>query len=87
MFSEEQTVLRQSATILSEAKVGGAKMLISACTLSHGVLDIYQGKASRSTGLNTNLPVVHLSEYVAFVTGNFPKRLAMLKTRLAVIGD
>tara|TARA_B100001113_G_scaffold165028_1_gene134974 strand:- start:6957 stop:7817 length:861 start_codon:yes stop_codon:yes gene_type:complete len=87
LFSEEQTVLRQSATILSEAKAGGAKMLISACTLSHGVLDIYQGKASRSTGLNTNVPVVHLSEYVAFVTGNFPKRLAMLKTRLAVIGD
>ena len=62
-------------------------MMISACTLSHGVLDIYQGKASRSTGLNTNLPVIHFCEYVAFLTGNFPTRLAMLKTRVAVIGD
>ena len=87
IFSEEQTVLRQSANILSEAKTMGARMMISACTLSHGVLDIYQGKASRSTGLNTNLPVIHFCEYIAFLTGNFPTRLAMLKTRVAVIGD
>jgi len=87
IFSEENTVLRQSATILSDAKSMGAQMIISACTLSHGVLDIYQGKASRSTGLNTNIPVIHFCEYIAFLTGNFPTRLAMLKTRVAVIGD
>jgi len=87
IFAEEQTALRQSANILFDAKAMGAKMVISACTLAHGVLDIYQGKASRATGLNTNIPVIHFCEYVAFLTGNFPTRLAMLKTRVAVIGD
>ena len=55
IFAEEQTALRQSANILFDAKAMGAKMVISACTLAHGVLDIYQGKASRATGLNTNI--------------------------------
>ena len=87
LFSEEPTVLRQAAAVLSEAKHEGADIIVSACNLSHAVLDIYQGKASQATGLSTNIPVIHLTEMLAFALGHHNDRLAQLRTRVAVIGD
>jgi len=87
LFSEEPTVMKQAAEALSEAKAEGADMIVSACNLSQAVLDIYQGKAGRNTGLSTNIPVIHLSEMLSFALGCHNKRLAMLRTRIAVIGD
>ena len=87
LFSEEPTVLRQAAAAISDAKSEGADMIVSACTLSHTVLDVYQGKASRSTGLSTNIPVRHLTELLSFAFGHHNSRLAQLRTRVAVIGD
>ena len=87
LFSEEPTVLRQAAAVISDAKSEGADIIVSACTLSHAVLDVYQGKASRATGLSTNLPVIHLTELLSFAFGHHNSRLAQLRTRMAVIGD
>ena len=87
LFSEEPTVLRQAAAVLSEAKHEGADIIVSACNLSHTVLDIYQGKASQATGLATNIPVIHLTEMLSFALGHHNSRLAQLRTRVAVIGD
>ena len=87
LFSEEPTVLKQAAEVLSEAKAEGADLIVSACNLSHGVLDVYQGKAGRNTGLATNIPVIHLCEMLSFALGNHNNRLAQLRTRIAVIGD
>ena len=87
LFSEEPTVLRQTAAVLSEAKSEGAELIVSACNLSHSVLDIYQGKASRTTGLATNIPVIHLTEMLSFSIGHHITRLAQLRTRIAVICD
>ena len=87
LFSEEPTVLRQAAAVISDAKSEGADVIVSACTLSHAVLDVYQGKASRATGLSTNMPVIHLTELLSFAFGHHNSRLAQLRTRMAVIGD
>ena len=87
LFSEEPTVLRQIASVIDDAKSEGADLIVSACTLSHTALVIYQGKASRSTGISTNIPVIHLTEMLAFAFGHYNNRLAQLKTRIAVIGD
>ena len=87
LLSEEPTVLRQAAAVLHEAKSEGADLIVSACNLSHSVLDVYQGKASRSTGLSTNIPVIHLTEMLSFSMGHHNTRLAQLRTRIAVIGD
>ena len=87
LFSEESTVMKQAAEALSEAKAEGAELIVSACNLSHAVLDIYQGKAGRNTGLATNIPVIHLCEMLSFALGCHNDRLAMLRTRIAVIGD
>mgnify|MGYP007000245656 len=48
LFAEEATVLRQIASTIDDAKSEGASIIVSACTLSHTALDVYQGKASRS---------------------------------------
>ena len=87
IFSEEPTVLKQSAAVISEAKEEGADIIVSACNLSHSILDIYQGKASRATGIITNIPVIHLTELLSFAFGNHNTRFAQLRTRIAVIGD
>ena len=87
LFSEEPTVMRQAAAALHEAKSEGADLIVSACNLSHSILDVYQGKASRSTGLSTNIPVIHLTEMLSFSMGHHNTRLAQLRTRIAVFGD
>ena len=87
IFSEEPTVLRQSAAVISEAKEEGADIIVSSCNLSHSLLEINQGKASRATGIITNIPVIHLTELLSFAFGNHNTRFAQLRTRIAVIGD
>ena len=87
IFSEEKTVMRQTAAVLSEAKSEGAQLVVSACNLSHMLLDVYQGKAGKTTGAQTKIPVIHLTELLAFAFGHHVDRLAMLRTRVIVIGD
>ncbi len=87
LLSEESTALKQAAAVLSEAKNEGAEMLVSICTLSHAVLDVYQVKAGKISGENTSLPVIHFTEMLAFSMGHFNTRLAQLKTRVSVIGN
>ena len=58
LLSEESTALKQSAAVLSEAKSEGADMLVSICTLSHSVLDVYQVKAGKVSG--ENLSLIHI---------------------------
>jgi len=87
LFSEEGTVMRQIASVIDDAKSEGASMIVSACNLSHTALDVYQGKARRVTGIPTNIPVIHLTEMLAFALGHYNNRLAQLRTRIAVIGD
>ena len=87
IYSEEETGLKQIASTISEAKSQGAQLIVSSCTLSHTMMDIYQGKASRISGTSTNLPIIHLSEILSFAFGHHNSRLAQFRTRLAVIGD
>jgi succinate dehydrogenase / fumarate reductase cytochrome b subunit len=87
LLSEEPTVLKLSASVLNDAKSEGAQLIVSACNLSHSVMDIYQGKASQRTGLRTNIPVIHLCEILTFALGHYNTRFAQLRTRVMVIGD
>ncbi len=87
LLSEETTALKQAAAVLSEAKDEGSELLVSICTLSHAVLDVYQVKASKVSGEDTSIPVIHFTELLAFSMGHFNSRLAQLRTRIAVIGN
>jgi len=81
------SVMKMTARVLNDAKKAGAKIMVSACTLSHSNLDSYQSKAGRVAGKDTNLPVVNLTEIVAFALGHFTDRFAQLKTRAMIIGS
>ncbi|MEE2747822.1 MAG: heterodisulfide reductase-related iron-sulfur binding cluster [Candidatus Thermoplasmatota archaeon] len=87
LFSEEKTVLKQTAAVLADAKSEGAQLVVSACNLSHMLLDVYQGKAGKITGSATKVPTIHLTELLAFAFGHHVDRLALLRTRVLVIGD
>ncbi len=86
ILSQEKTVLKMTAEVIKEAKTHGARVMASACPLSHLNLDGYQVKAGRATNTDTDMPVVHLPELVAFALGLYPDRLAYLRTRVMVIG-
>ena len=87
IFSEEKTVMKQTAAVLADAKSEGAQLVVSACTLSHMLLAVYQGKAGKTTGQETKVPTIHLTELLAFAFGHHIDRLAQLRTRVLVIGD
>lgn len=87
IFSEERTVLKQTASVLSDAKSEGAELVVSACNLSHMIMDVYQGKAGKVAREETKVPVIHLTELLAFGFGHFVDRLAQLRTRVLIIGD
>ena len=65
VFSEEKTVMKQTAAVLADAKSEGAQLVVSACNLSHMLLDVYQGKAGKTTGQSTKVPAIHLTELLA----------------------
>ena len=87
IFSEEKTVLKQTASVLADAKSEGAELVVSACNLSHMLMDVYQGKAGKVSRKETKVPVIHLTELLAFGFGHYVNRLAQLRTRVLVIGD
>ena len=87
IFSEENTVLKQTAAVLADAKTEGAELVVSACNLSHMLMDVYQGKAGKVSGEATKVPVIHLTELLAFGFGHYVDRLAQLRTRVMIIGD
>ncbi|MDP6906563.1 MAG: CoB--CoM heterodisulfide reductase iron-sulfur subunit B family protein [Candidatus Thalassarchaeaceae archaeon] len=87
LFSEDKTVMKQTASVLSDAKSEGAQLVVSACNLSHMLLDVYQGKAGKVSGKKTKVPVIHLTEFLAFAFGHYIDRCAQLRTRVLVIGD
>jgi heterodisulfide reductase subunit B len=87
IFSEEKTVMKQTSAVLADAKSEGAQLVVSACNLSHMLLDVYQGKAGKTTGQETKVPTIHLTELLAFAFGHHIDRLAQLRTRVLVIGD
>jgi len=87
LLSLEKSALRMTADVLSDAITNGADLLVTACTLSHQNLDSYQTKAGKITGKKTAIPIVHLTEILAFALGIFPDRFAQLRTRAKLIGS
>lgn len=87
LLTKEKTSMKMTAAVLSEAKQSGARVMASACPLSHFNLDVYQVKAGKVTGKDTGMPVIHLPELVAYALGHHVDRFAQLRTRILVIGD
>ena len=87
ILSLEDSALRMTAAVLSDAIDSGAELVVSACTVSHANLDSYQSKAGRVAGKYTTVPVCHLTELVAFALGFYPTRFAQLRTRVRLIGS
>ena len=50
-------------------------------------MDVYQGKAGKVSGESTKIPIIHLTELLAFGFGHYVDRLAQLRTRVLIIGD
>jgi heterodisulfide reductase subunit B len=87
LLSLGDSVMKMTARVLNDAKRAGAQVLVSACTQSHSNLDSYQGKAGRVANKDTNIPVVNLTEIIAFALGHFTDRYAQLRTRALIIGS
>jgi succinate dehydrogenase / fumarate reductase cytochrome b subunit len=87
LLSLGDSVMKMTARVLNDAKKAGAQVLVSACTQSHSNLDSYQGKAGRVANKDTNIPVVNLTEIIAFALGHFTDRYAQLRTRALMIGS
>jgi len=87
LLSLGDSVMKMTARVLNDAKSAGAQILVSACTQSHSNLDSYQGKAGRVANKDTDIPVVNLTELIAFALGHFPDRFAQLRTRALLIGS
>jgi len=87
ILSLGDSVMKMTARVLNDAKRAGAQVLVSACTQSHSNLDSYQGKAGRVANKDTNIPVVNLTEIIAFALGHFNDRFAQLRTRALIIGS
>ncbi|MDP6742407.1 MAG: CoB--CoM heterodisulfide reductase iron-sulfur subunit B family protein [Candidatus Thalassarchaeaceae archaeon] len=87
LLSEESSALKMTAAVLSDAKSEGAKIMASACPLSHINLDTYQVKAGRVSGSDIDMPAIHLPELVAFALGCYNDRYAQLRTRVLVMGN
>ncbi len=87
LLSEESSAMKMTASVLSDAKSEGARIMASACPLSHINLDSYQVKAGRVSGSDVDMPAIHLPELIAFALGAYNDRYAQLRTRVLVMGN
>lgn len=86
LLSREKTAMKMTAEVLSGAKQAGARIMVSACPLSHFNLDVYQVHAGKITNKDTSIPVIHLPELLAYALGFYVERFAQLRTRVRIIG-
>ena len=86
LLSQEKTAMKMTAHVLSDAKQEGAQLMASACTMSHSCLDTYQPLSAKVSGKNTDIPVIHLTELIAYALGHYSDRFALLRTRAVLIG-
>ena len=86
LLSQEKTAMKMTANVLSDAKQEGAQVLSTACTLSHSCLDTYQALSSKVSGKDTDIPVIHMTELIAYALGHYIDRFALLRTRAVLLG-
>uniref|UniRef100_Q3AUB8 Succinate dehydrogenase subunit C n=1 Tax=Chlorobium chlorochromatii (strain CaD3) TaxID=340177 RepID=Q3AUB8_CHLCH len=73
----EQESLNVAAEALQEAMEQKADFIVTPCPLCHTSLDGYQAKALKSAGINSSIPVFHLSEMIGLALGFNEKQLGI----------
>ncbi|NTU52168.1 MAG: succinate dehydrogenase [Chlorobiaceae bacterium] len=76
LVAEEES-LNVAAEALREAMEAKADCIVTPCPLCHTVLDGYQAKALRQSGLRGSIPVFHLSEVVGLALGYSERQLGI----------
>ncbi|MEI7749338.1 MAG: CoB--CoM heterodisulfide reductase iron-sulfur subunit B family protein [Chlorobiaceae bacterium] len=73
----EQESLNVAAEALQEAIQAKADFIVTPCPLCHTSLDGYQAKALKHAGVETSIPVFHISEMIGLALGYSPKQLGI----------
>ncbi|MEE9325394.1 MAG: CoB--CoM heterodisulfide reductase iron-sulfur subunit B family protein [Dehalococcoidia bacterium] len=73
----EDASIRMTGNHLTEAKEGGADVMVTPCPLCHLNLDGAQPQASKQRGIQIGLPVLHLPQLIGLALGLKPKALGL----------
>lgn len=76
LVAEEES-LSVAAEALEEAIEERADFIVTPCPLCHTVLDGYQAKALKQSGVQKSIPVFHLSEMVGLALGYSARELGV----------
>ncbi|MCX6023525.1 MAG: CoB--CoM heterodisulfide reductase iron-sulfur subunit B family protein [Chloroflexi bacterium] len=71
--------LKMAGSHINEAQEKGADVMVTPCPLCHLNLDGQQQDAAGATGMDLNLPVLHLPQLIGLALGFDPKALGMNK--------
>jgi succinate dehydrogenase / fumarate reductase, cytochrome b subunit len=73
----EQESLNVAAEALKEAIDSKADFIVTPCPLCHTSLDGYQSKALKHAGVESSIPVFHISEMIGLALGYSAKQLGI----------
>ena len=76
-FVNEKASMTMNAQNMLEAKEHGADLMATSCPLCHINLDLYQGRAEKTSGQRIDLPILHLPQLVGLAIGISPERLRL----------
>jgi len=76
-LTETKSVIRLSADVLQMAKQNGADVLVVACPLCQGNLDMFQGEAEKLLGERFGIPVIYFVQLMGLAMDLDRKRLCL----------
>jgi heterodisulfide reductase subunit B len=64
-------------SIVSEAEMKGAQLIITTCPLCQINLELYQGAVNRKYGTNFRIPIIYFTQMLGYAMGASPKELGL----------
>ncbi|MBN8957901.1 MAG: CoB--CoM heterodisulfide reductase iron-sulfur subunit B family protein [Rhizobiales bacterium] len=74
---DERISLKLSGQHIASAKANGAKTMVTPCPLCHTILDGFQREIEKDSGVDLNMPILHLPQLVGLALGMTPEELGV----------
>lgn len=86
VLAREEVALNEVTQPLQQASERGAAAIVTPCPLCHLSLDAWQGKAAKQSGIDFNMPILHMSQLIGVAAG-LPESELKFKRHVTPVGD
>lgn len=80
VFQDKDTTFAMSKKVIDVAVKSGADMIVTACPMCQMNLDMRMAQINKKFGTNYNIPVLYITQLMAYAMGSTPQEVQIDKT-------